>query len=320
MVKNILIFGGSGYLGRFLVGHFQENPSVCVAYASHSTSQALSFENQAVSHYRVDLETGDGLEDCITVVKPDVVINCAAISSPKACEENPEHAEAINVPTHLISCLKSMDSTPLLIHLSTDQVYGGSLANSSETDPIDARNTYALTKYKGEEYIRQNWDNYVILRSSIIYGPEIPPGASHGVGRPLFVQFVQQCLEKRQPTTFFTDEWRNPVYVGDIVDACAYFAGKTGEGQRQETFNCGGPDRLSRFDMAMTIAERYCGSTAIVSEKEKERIQQCIVPASTKDVTNRGYTSPPDISMVSRKLEQEIGKSMTSFCDGIALL
>lgn len=311
---NVLIVGGSGYLGRFLVGHFHDNcPSVCVSYTSHSTSQALRFNGQPVHQYRVDLETGDGLEDCITTVKPDVVILCAAISSPKACEENPEHAEAINVPIHLISCLKSMDTTPLLIHLSTDQVYGGQLANSSETDPIDPQNVYALTKYKGEEYIQKNWDRFVILRSSIIYGPEIPPGASHGVGRPLFIQFVQQqCLEKRQPTTFFIDEWRNPVYVGDIVDACDYFVSKAGEGKRKEVYNCGGPDRLSRFDMAMAIAERYSRGEGI------DQIRHCIVSASTKDAAGRGYRSPPDISMLSTKLEHTIGKAMTSFCNGIA--
>jgi len=51
-----------------------------------------------------------------------VVVNCAAISVPRACEIDPATAHAINVPSSLVKWLQSFEKrSTLLIHLSTDQ-------------------------------------------------------------------------------------------------------------------------------------------------------------------------------------------------------
>ena len=60
---------------------------------------------------------------------------------------------------------------------------------------------------------QERWPNHVILRSSIIYGPQSPTP----VARPLFLQFVARQLAEGTPTSFFNDEFRNPVFVDDIV-------------------------------------------------------------------------------------------------------
>ncbi len=60
---------------------------------------------------------------------------------------------------------------------------------------------------------QERWPNHVILRSSIIYGPQSPTP----VARPLFLQFVARQLAEGTPTSFFSDEFRNPVFVDDIV-------------------------------------------------------------------------------------------------------
>lgn len=44
----------------------------------------------------------------------------------------------------------------------------------------------------------------IILRTSLIYGPQ-PPAP---VGRPLFLQFVEEALREGRPTKFLTDEFR----------------------------------------------------------------------------------------------------------------
>jgi hypothetical protein len=43
-----------------------------------------------------------------------------------------------------------------------------------------------------------------VLRASLIYGPQPP----FPVGRPLFVQFVEDSLRQGKPTKFFADEFR----------------------------------------------------------------------------------------------------------------
>ena len=54
--------------------------------------------------------------------QPDVVVNCAALSVPRACEMDPAAAMSVNVPSSLVNWLSNFkESSTLLIHLSTDQ-------------------------------------------------------------------------------------------------------------------------------------------------------------------------------------------------------
>ena len=59
--------------------------------------------------------------------EPGLVVNCAAISQPRACEEDPDLAMAVNVPTRLVEDYLHgrFEGRPALAHLSTDHVYRG---------------------------------------------------------------------------------------------------------------------------------------------------------------------------------------------------
>lgn len=96
------------------------------------------------------------------------------------------------------------------------QVYDGSKAHWQETDPCCPVNEYGRSKLAAEQHIQQHWPRHVILRSSIIYGLEPP----HPVGRALFLQFIEASLRKGEPTSFFSDEFRCPIYV---QVSCKYF-------------------------------------------------------------------------------------------------
>lgn len=62
-------------------------------------------------------------------------------------------------------------------------------------------------------YVQERWENHVVLRSSIIFGPQAP----NPVSRALFLQFIERTLKAGKATKFFTDEFRSPVYVPDIL-------------------------------------------------------------------------------------------------------
>lgn len=66
----------------------------------------------------------------------------------------------------------------------------------------------------------------------------------------------------------------------------------------------GGPERLSRVDMAVKVAEAWNYSPDV------------IISAPSSSV-NRGVPSPADISMTSEKLETELGLSLTPFSDAL---
>ncbi|EPS61730.1 hypothetical protein M569_13063, partial [Genlisea aurea] len=124
----LLVVGGTGYLGQHLLQSFCDGmtESLLIAFTHHSLPPPPALLNavpQALP-FCVDLRTGRGLEAVsASFSKPDVVINCAAISVPRLCEVDPEAAMSVNVPTSLVKWLSSFgdSNNTLLIHLSTDQ-------------------------------------------------------------------------------------------------------------------------------------------------------------------------------------------------------
>ncbi|KAL3155375.1 hypothetical protein ABBQ38_010936 [Trebouxia sp. C0009 RCD-2024] len=284
-MKTVLVLGGSGYLGQFLVQSLTR--SCRVGFTHHSTSPPdFGGSEQA---FWLDLPTGEGMQQCFDHLGPvDVVINCAAISSPAACEKEEQTARAVNVPTKLLDALDlhraAHAKEPLLVHLSTDQVYDGSKAYWKESDVCRPVNAYGRTKLEAEQLIQDRWANHIILRSSVIFGPQSPVPVS----RVLFLQFIANGLRQGKPTTFFEDEFRCPIYVKDIVRVVTAFVEEPGNLQHR-LFNMGGPERLSRLAMAQ--------KTANIWDLDKTCIRSAL-SASVK----REAVSPADISMDSTRL------------------
>ncbi|XP_062221439.1 uncharacterized protein LOC133920869 [Phragmites australis] len=305
--KRVLVVGGSGYLGQHLLAVLASGDGrFDVAFTHHREAppQTLLDALPSLRAFRADLRSGDGLSAISTSFgQPHVIVNCAAISVPRACEMDPAAAMATNVPSSLVNWLLSFGNVnSLLIHLSTDQVYEGVKSFYKEEDETLPVNMYGKSKVAAEKFIVEKCSNYAILRSSIIYGPQtITP-----VTKSLPVQWMDGVLSQGQQVEFFNDEFRCPVYVKDMVDVILSLT-KTwlSDGKKiQVLLNVGGPDRVSRLQMAEAVAGvRGYNHTIIKS-----------VSASSVD---RGVASPSDISMDITKLAQMLGIKPISFQDGV---
>lgn len=310
--KKLLIIGGTGYLGQHLLQSFSESQKpfdLSIAFTHHS-SPPPHLLLQSLPHaapYQVDLQTGQGFDSIShTFGQPDVVVNCAALSVPRVCETNPSVAMSVNIPSSLVKWLSSFteSNNTLLIHLSTDQVYEGTKSFYKEDNETLPVNVYGKSKVAAEEYIFENWSNFVILRSSIIFGPQtISP-----VSKSLPIQWMDSVLGKGQETDFFHDEYRCPVYVKDVVNIIQLLTDRwISDGKKMGlVLNVGGPDRLSRVQMAETVARVRGYNTSLIKH----------VSASSID---RGVKSPSDISMDISKLIQKLDFRPTCFQDGVKL-
>ena len=107
----------------------------------------------------------------------------------------------------------------------------------------------------------------------------------------------------RAAVAFFSDEWRNPVFVLDVCRVVERFlCGTAGKGALNRVYNMGGPERLSRADMAEQLAE--------VRGHDRRRIRRC--PAASI-AGARGVASPADISMDSSALAAALDFTFTPF-------
>ena len=117
-------------------------------------------------------------------------------------------------------------------------------------------NSYGRSKLAAEVFICKHFDNYLIFRSSLICGPPL------ALKRELFLQvrdtvcFDDIRLQHRSKTSqpqmlddrlrlgpfpVFSDEWRSPIFIGDIVAVCTTIVEKkTAFPYSHRVFNLGG--------------------------------------------------------------------------------
>lgn len=85
----VLVTGGSGYLGQFLIQALADKKhNVVYVWATRE----LPGLPVGVTGVRADLATGDGLQEAMKQGPFHAVINCAALAAPAACFQDPEAA------------------------------------------------------------------------------------------------------------------------------------------------------------------------------------------------------------------------------------
>jgi dTDP-4-dehydrorhamnose reductase len=126
-----------------------------------------------------------------------------------------------------------------LVHLSTDVVFDGEKgAPYVEEDEATPLTDYGRAKADAERAVLAEHPGALVVRTSLIYG-----GARPG---------PQERLAADPDATFFTDEVRCPIQVGDLADALIELAATDLSG----VLHVAGADRLNRHEFAELLAGR----------------------------------------------------------------
>ena len=152
----VLVLGGSGLLGVNLIKQFRDKFEVIGTYRS--------------AHPQIDIkwikfEISD-LEELITNIKPDVIINCIGITNVDYCESHAKDSESINTifPGEL-AIICSLQNIKL-IHISTDNFESSLNAIRDENVNPKAINVYGKTKLDGEKLVLGASPNNLVFRSN----------------------------------------------------------------------------------------------------------------------------------------------------------
>jgi dTDP-4-dehydrorhamnose reductase len=177
----------------------------------------LSGEVVALARDRADLTKPDALRATLDEVAPDVVINCAAYNLVDRAESEPPAAFAVNAWGVRDLALWCRARGRLLVHFSSDYVFGLDESRRTPWDEADAPgpvSAYGLSKLAGEYLVRSTSPEHLVLRTCGLYGV----WGSGGKGGN-FVETMLRLAGEGKPLRVVADQVCAPSYTADVADA-----------------------------------------------------------------------------------------------------
>ena len=152
---NILVTGANGQLGN-------EMRIVAAGSKDH-----YIFTDVA----ELDITDAAAVERMVRDNDIKAIVNCAAYTNVDRAESDADFAELLNAGAvaNLANAIKAVDG--VLIHVSTDYVFGGSMGNTprTEDEPANPTGVYGLTKLHGEQAIAASGAKAIVLRTAWLY-------------------------------------------------------------------------------------------------------------------------------------------------------
>ena len=233
---NILVTGANGQLGnevQLLAPNSTNN-----FFFTDVTDLDIS-DKQAIQNFVVENDI-------------KIIITCAAYTAVEKAEEEPEKADLINhiAVRNLAEASKERDI--LLIHVSTDYVFGGQ-GNLPflEDDKVNPLGVYGKTKLAGEKAIQDSGCKALIFRTAWLY-------SSFGTN---FVKTMIKLISEKESIKVVYDQVGSPTYAGDLAKVLFNIA-ETGKYIGNEgIYHFTDEGVISWYDFAIEIAKQ-AGNTA----------------------------------------------------------
>ena len=163
MAKKILVTGSNGLLGQKIIDQLKNRKDIDLIATSKGENRR---EIQDFKYFSLDITSKEEVEEIMNNLKPDVVINTAAMTNVDACEDDQENCWKINVNAVEYLLQNSKKHGTHLIHLSTDFVYDGEEGPYEEKDKPNPLSYYAKSKLASEKLINEsNYRNTAIART-----------------------------------------------------------------------------------------------------------------------------------------------------------
>ena len=248
---NILVTGANGQLGQS-IRRLTKNVKDHYIFADINDIEGMQT-------LYLDITSQENINKAVDENNIDAIINCAAFTNVDAAEDNVEMATRLNVdaPRYLASAMKRRGG--LLIHISTDYVFGQEQYNTPCREDMKGTPTgvYGDTKLQGERTIIEEGCNYLIFRTAWLY-------SEYGKN---FCKTMLQLTSSRDEVKVVFDQVGTPTYALDlartilkIVDK-RQFVGHTG------IYNYSNEGVCSWYDFAFMVA--------LLAKNDKCRVKPC---------------------------------------------
>ncbi|WP_172622786.1 dTDP-4-dehydrorhamnose reductase [Aquicella siphonis] len=197
----ILVTGGAGQLANALRAY-----------------QHTRFHLVAATRSDLDITQEASIQKAISRHKPDLIVNAAAYTAVDKAEQEQDAAMRVNhLGAQNIAAACRKNRIPL-IHLSTDYLFDGhSKTPYREEDTCHPLNIYGKSKWLGEQAVREQCEEHVILRVSAVFSE-----FGHN-----FLKTMLRLAAERDELRVIADQVTCPTYAGHIAKVIYDLADKS---------------------------------------------------------------------------------------------
>lgn len=278
----ILVTGANGQLGR----HIRR----CSEHSSHSYFYTDVEE--------LDITNPTAVRDYVMTHHIDTVVNCAAYVNVDKAESEEPVADILNhiAVGYLADVMREVGG--LLVHFSTDYVFGGNVNNTpcGEDEPVNPTGAYGRTKLSGERAVFASGCRHIIIRTSWLY-------SEYGKN---FCKTMLNLTESKPTLKVVFDQVGTPTYAGDLAQAVCTILEKGLDTGNEGLYHYSNEGVCSWYDFTKEIA-RQSGHKACD-----------IFPCHSSE-----YPSPvvrPSYSVLDKtKFKQTFGLSVPYWTDSLSV-
>lgn len=215
---NILVTGANGQLGNELRRVAKGSPDkfifTDVADASAESInmlRTLAGDGVNMGTQKLDITDLEAVRQLVNEQEVKVIVNCAAYTNVDKAEENYDLAEQLNAKAVENLAIAMREVGGLLVHISTDYVFGGEPYNKPCTEEQQGTPTgvYGVTKLHGEQAIMRVDCQHVIIRTAWLYSE---------FGKNFVKTMLSLTATKSQLKVVF-DQVGTPTYAYDLAQA-----------------------------------------------------------------------------------------------------
>ncbi|MEO5904370.1 MAG: SDR family oxidoreductase [Gemmatimonadaceae bacterium] len=283
----LLVTGATGFLGTNVLRAAVEQGRDIVAAVR--TGQP-SVPTAGLVH--ADLTDKAVVREMIAAIRPEWILNCAALANLDPCENDPDKARRLNAtaPANLAAACSEFGAR--LLQVSTDSVFDGNRGMYCEDDIPSPVNVYASSKLEGERAVREALPRALVVRTNFIGTP-----AKNGGG---LAAWIADSVEQGMPIKGFDDVIFSPLLATTLAERLFEMM----DANLQGLFHLGARDSMSKYEFALSIA------------RELGHVGETIERASLRDMPAT-LRRPLNTSLVSLKAEKALGGSLPTVYEAV---
>jgi dTDP-4-dehydrorhamnose reductase len=256
----IFLIGASSLLGGKMLEILPKKYEVIGTYNTNFIQHLL----------KLDITNPIALRSVLMKIKPDIVINTAALTNTDYCEAHRKEAYKVNfrAVSYLVKFFKGK-----IVQISTDYVFDGEAGFYNEFCTPRPINYYGLTKLLAETVIQSTRKDYLIIRVSGLYGYN-KIGSNKFIKLNLHNNDVKACF----------DLISSPTLTDDVVNSMVRLL----ETNETGIFHIAGPKAISRYEFQCLIKDVF-------------NLKGKVIPISAKEM-NFVAKRPKNSSLISTKI------------------